>query len=88
MELKVYHRTEYRYSSSARESINEIKLNPRNTGFQSCKSSIVSVIPPAPPKPYIDLYGNRSHHVEIPEEHERLVIEARIRMVTKPTMSI
>jgi transglutaminase-like putative cysteine protease len=88
MDLKVYHRTEYQYSSSARESINELKLNPRNTKFQTCKSAIVSVIPPARPKPYVDLYGNRSHHIEIPEEHKRLVIEARIRMVTKPTLSI
>ena len=88
MELKVYHRTEYLYSSSARESVNEIKLTPRDTGFQTCKSCIVSINPPSPPKPYVDLYGNRSHHVGIPEEHERLVVEARIRMVTGESMTI
>jgi len=86
MELKVYHRTEYRYSSSVRESLNEVKLSPRDSKNQVCASSIVSVLPPARPAPYFDLYGNRSHYIEIPQEHERLVVEARMRIRTSPSL--
>lgn len=86
MELKVYHRTEYRYSNSARENINEVKLSPRDSPGQTCHSCIVSVLPACSPKPYLDLYGNRCHHFEIPEEHDRLIVEARMRMKTAPTI--
>ena len=86
MELKILHRTEYQYSSAARDSVNEIKLRPRDTKSQKCLSSILSILPPASPAPYSDLYGNRAHYVEIPEAHDRLVVEARIRMTTSPAI--
>jgi transglutaminase-like putative cysteine protease len=88
MELKVYHRTEYRYSAAARDSVNEVKLSPCDTKNQTCDSSIVAVIPPARLEPYFDLYGNRSHHVEIPQEHARLVVEARMRINTSPGLEV
>jgi transglutaminase-like putative cysteine protease len=88
MELKVYHRTEYRYSAPVRESLNEVKLSPRDSKTQSCDSALISVIPPARPAPYLDLYGNRSHHIEVPQAHERLVVEARMRIQTAPTLKV
>lgn len=88
MELKVYHRTEYRYSSPARDSVNEVKLSPNDSKSQKCASSLISVIPPARPAPYMDLYGNQSHHIEVPQKHEKLVVEARMRVHTAPTLKI
>lgn len=82
MQLKILHRTEYLYDSPARESVNEIKLTPRDTSFQTCQHTFISTFPPASPRPYVDLYGNCSHYLEIPERHDRLVIEARMRIQT------
>ena len=84
MELNILHRTEYRYSSSARDSVNEIKLRPRDTNTQKCVRSTLSTVPPASPVPFADLYGNRAHYVEISEPHDRLIIEARLRVKTSP----
>lgn len=88
MDLKVYHRTEYRYSTPARDSINELKLRPPNTRRQRCEGAVVSVIPAAPLRPTGDLYGNRGYHVEIPEPHDRLIVEARLRVQTAPALQI
>ncbi|MEJ6582172.1 MAG: hypothetical protein QNL68_20510 [Akkermansiaceae bacterium] len=46
--------------SSARDSVNEIKLRPRNTNTQKCVSSILSTLPSALPIPFSDLYGGGS----------------------------
>ena len=86
MELQILHRTEYRYSSSARDSVNEIKLAPRDTPTQKCISSTLSIYPPASPAPFSDIYGNRACYVEIPEQHEKFVVEARIRIKTSPSI--
>jgi transglutaminase-like putative cysteine protease len=88
MDLKVYHRTEYRYSSPASESVNEIKLRPPDTKSQRCASAVVSVLPATPLRPFADLYGNRGHHVEIFEPHDRFIVEARLRVHTAPTLRI
>ena len=88
MELKVFHRTEYRYSAPAKESVNEIKLCPRDSKNQKCASVIVSVLPASRPKPYLDLYGNRAHHVEVPQSHNRLVVETRIRIHTDRALDV
>jgi transglutaminase-like putative cysteine protease len=88
MDLKVYHRTEYRYSSPARESVNELKLRPPDTKSQRCEDALISVLPAAPLRPMNDLYGNRGHHVEIPEPHLRFIVEARLRIHTSPPLQI
>lgn len=88
MELKVFHRTEYRYSASATDSVNEIKLYPRDSKKQKCASAIISILPASRPRPYLDLYGNRSHHVEVPQQHKRLVVESRIRIHTDRALEI
>ncbi|MGJ8697431.1 MAG: transglutaminase family protein [Verrucomicrobiaceae bacterium] len=88
MQLKIYHRTEYQYHTPVHDSINELKLSPRDDAGQVCKSCIVSVVPPVKLNPYVDLNGNRAHHFEVPEPHRRLVIEARMRMETAPSIEI
>lgn len=88
MELKIYHRTEYRYSAPARDNVNEVKLSPQDSKSQRCVSALVSVIPAAPLKPFRDLYGNRAQHVEILEPHDRFVVEARLRLHTAPPLMV
>lgn len=88
MELKVYHRTRYDYSSHAKESINDLKLHPKSTQTQECRSCIVSVSPSSPLRPFWDSFGNQAHHVEISEDHRYFVVEARMRVVTKASLSV
>ena len=88
MDLKVYHRTEYRYSAPASDSLNEFKLSPQDSKSQRCASAVVSVFPTARPIHFVDLYGNHGHHVEIPGAHDRLIVEARLRVQTAPSLRV
>lgn len=77
MRLKVFHRTEYYYPDSVTDSVNELRLTPPTTRFQTCESSLISVIPASKLTHYEDLNVNMVHHFEVPEPHNRLVIESR-----------
>jgi transglutaminase-like putative cysteine protease len=88
MHLKIYHRTEYYYHAPVYDSHNDLKLQPKDAEKQLCKSCIVSVKPPVKLNPYVDLHGNRAQHFEIAEPHQRLVIEARMRVETAEIVNI
>lgn len=77
MRLHVLHKTHYSYPSPVRESFNELRLHPLSNDWQRCESCFVSVLPIAPLRQYLDLYGNLVHHFEIPEDHSTLIIESR-----------
>jgi len=83
MHLRVHHRTEYRYSTPVTGSVNELRLRPVDGRWQTCESSIISVLPAVRLKHYDDLHRNRVHHFEIPAPHDRLVIESRSTVVTR-----
>lgn len=59
MKLSIRHRTHYRYSASASQSLNQICLLPGNTEYQTCLQSKVTVTP-KPNTIYrrADQYGN------------------------------
>ena len=82
MRLRVHHRTEYRYSTPVSESVNELRLCPPNTRFQTRESSLISVLPACRLTHYDDLNVNRVHLFEISEPHSGLVIESRAVVVT------
>ncbi|MEM7143544.1 MAG: transglutaminase family protein [Verrucomicrobiota bacterium] len=77
MKLRVHHRTEYTYESPVTQSVNELRLRPLNTRAQLCLSSFISVLPPTRLLHYHDLFRNTVHRFEIPEAHNRLVVESR-----------
>ncbi|MCB1087136.1 MAG: transglutaminase family protein, partial [Verrucomicrobiae bacterium] len=83
MRLRVHHRTEYHYTSPVTDSINELRLCPQNTRWQTCESSFISVLPSARLSHYEDLNFNTVHHFEVPQVHQRLVIDSRATVTTR-----
>ncbi len=77
MQLYVFHRTCYRYPVPVKQSFNELRLHPLSNNWQKCLSSTISILPICRTQSYLDLNGNIVHYFEIPEEHTKLVIEAR-----------
>ena len=77
MRFYLFHRTSYRYPSLVTESYNELRLHPLTNDWQKCISSTLSILPICKPRSYLDLNGNIVHYFELPEAHQRLVIEAR-----------
>ena len=72
MRLRVRHRTEYRYSAPITDSVNELRLTPPTTRFQTRESSLLSVLPACRLRHYDDLNVNRVHVFEIPEPFRRV----------------
>lgn len=83
MRLRVYHRTEYTYASSVTQSSNELRLCPLDTPFQRCESFFPGVIPATRLTHFRDLFSNVVHYFELPEPHDRLVIETRATVLTQ-----
>ncbi|MCB1232021.1 MAG: transglutaminase family protein [Verrucomicrobiae bacterium] len=84
MRFRVHHRTEYHYSAVVSESVNELRLCPPTTLWQECEHSFISVLPACRLTHYEDLNQNRIHHFEIARAHDRLVIDSRTQVLTKP----
>ncbi len=82
MRLRVHHRTEFRYSSLVWDSVNDLHLRPLETRFQHCESSTIAVLPATRLSHYEDLHQNTVHHFEVPDRHDRLVIDSRATVTT------
>lgn len=82
MRWNILHRTEYRYAVPARESFNQVRLQPMSTEGQKIEAFELSVSPSAPLRQYKDFYANVVHHFEVPQPHEALVIESKVRAST------
>jgi transglutaminase-like putative cysteine protease len=82
MRLRVHHRTEYRYHTEVWDSLNELHLKPLQTRWQTLETSIIAVLPAVRLTSYEDLHQNTVHHFEIPEKHDRLVIDSRATINT------
>jgi transglutaminase-like putative cysteine protease len=77
MLLEVRHITEYRYDRSVRESVIELRMQPRRTNDQSLVSFELDVEPHAEILSYADSWGNVVHHFDLPPLHNQLDIAAR-----------
>ena len=66
MLLEVRHITEYRYDRSVRESIIELRMQPRRTSGQTLVSFELDVEPHAQILSYADTWGNAVHHFDTP----------------------
>jgi transglutaminase-like putative cysteine protease len=84
MRWAIFHRTEYRYATPAKESFNQVRLQPMNTTEQTVEDFQLNVSPAAKLEHYRDFYANVVHHFEIPEPHANLVIESTLQARTRP----
>ncbi|WP_309387426.1 transglutaminase family protein [Cerasicoccus frondis] len=85
MLLNILHRTTYRYARPARESFNEVRLQPIDQTGQRRLSFSLTSNPRSAQRSYLDLYKNYVHILELPTPHTELTIEARSEVETAPT---
>jgi len=77
MFYSIRHVTRFRYSAPVRESVMEIRMQPRSEGPQTLRSFQISTNPRAQLYAYTDHLGNAVYHFNMLREHEELRIEAQ-----------
>ena len=82
MKYDILHRTQYTYSQPARDSFNDVRLEPPSTPEQTVESFALRVQPEVRLDRYTDFYSNLVHHFEIPLAHDSLLIESQAKVET------
>ncbi|MDB5736242.1 MAG: hypothetical protein JWN16_2879, partial [Alphaproteobacteria bacterium] len=77
MFYSIRHVTRFRYSAPVRESVMELRMQPRSEGPQTLRSFQISTNPRAQLYAYTDHLGNAVYHFNMLREHEELRIEAQ-----------
>ena len=77
MAYSVRHITSFCYAPSVRESVMEVRMQPRTDFRQRCLSFSLSIEPRANMMVYRDFYRNTVHNFDIPERHESIEIMAQ-----------
>jgi transglutaminase-like putative cysteine protease len=72
----VRHVTTFRYQPAVRESVMEVRMQPRSEGTQRCLSFTLDVSPPANITQYRDFTGNTVHHFGIAGRHREVKVTA------------
>jgi transglutaminase-like putative cysteine protease len=83
----VRHTTTFRYESAVRESLMEVRLQPRSDGDQRCVNFTLMVDPPANVMQYRDFAGNTVHHFDIAGSHSvvKVTAQSSVEVQTVPT---
>jgi transglutaminase-like putative cysteine protease len=77
MFYSIRHVNLFRYSAPVRESVMELRMQPRSEGPQTLRSFQISTNPRAQLYAYTDHLGNAVYHFNLLREHEELRIEAQ-----------
>ncbi|HEX4303491.1 MAG TPA: transglutaminase family protein [Rhizomicrobium sp.] len=77
MFYSIRHVTRFRYSSAVRESVMELRMQPRSEGPQSLRSFQITTNPRAQLYAYTDHLGNAVYHFNVLRAHDELKIEAQ-----------
>lgn len=77
MLYSIRHITRFRYKPAVRESIMEVRMQPRTEGNQRCSNFELKVKPDALVMQYRDFLGNIVHHFDIAGKHTELNIRAQ-----------
>jgi len=77
MIYSVRHTTTFRYEPAVRESVMEVRLQPRSDGDQRCLSFTLDIDPPANVMQYRDFTGNTVHHFDIAGRHNQVKVTAQ-----------
>jgi len=73
----VRHTTIFKYEPAVRESVMEVRLQPRTDGDQRCLSFTLEVEPAANVMQYRDFAGNTVHHFDIAGRHAQVKVTAQ-----------
>jgi transglutaminase-like putative cysteine protease len=80
MRYAIDYTTEYRYSGMVEDQHNAVRVQPASTPTQRVESFTLSVDPTARLHRYADYFGTEVIEFNVPERHDRLLIEARARV--------
>jgi transglutaminase-like putative cysteine protease len=76
MIYSVRHTTTFRYDPAVRESVMEVRMQPRSDAPQRCLKFQLDVTPSANVMHYRDFMGNEVHHFDIAQGHTQLQVKA------------
>ena len=82
MLLDIRHLTQYAYASPVRESVMELWVQPQKGGRQRLISFELELDPVAQLFSFADAFGNAVYHFDVPQPHERLIIQAHAAVET------
>src|ERR1700744_5651559 len=77
MHYSIRHITRFRYSRPVRESVMELRMQPRSEGPQALRSFQIATNPRAQLYAYTDHFGNAVYHFNVLREHAELRIETQ-----------
>jgi transglutaminase-like putative cysteine protease len=77
MHYSIRHITRFRYSRPVRESVMELRMQPRSEGPQALRSFQIATNPRAQLYAYTDYLGNAVYHFNVLREHMELRIETQ-----------
>jgi transglutaminase-like putative cysteine protease len=80
----VRHTTRFHYEPAVRESLMEVRLQPRSEGDQRCLSFTLDVEPSANIMQYRDFAGNTVHHFDIAGTHKVVKVTAQSAVEIQP----
>ncbi len=84
MIYSVRHTTTFRYEPAVRESVMEVRMQPRNEAEQRCLKFQLEVDPSANIMQYRDFMGNAVHHFDIAQGHTQLDVKATSLVEVQP----
>jgi transglutaminase-like putative cysteine protease len=88
MAYSVRHITSFRYEPAVRESVMEVRMQPRTDFRQRCLSFSLNIDPRANMMVYRDFYGNAVHNFDIPERHRTIEVMAQAIVDVLPARSL
>ena len=81
----VRHTTIFKYEPAVRESVMEVRMQPRSEGNQRCLSFALDVSPAANITLYHDFAGNAVHHFDIAGSHKQVKVAAQSTVQVEDT---
>ncbi len=91
MIYSVRHVTTFRYEPAVRESVMEVRMQPRSEAHQLCLSFTLDVTPDTDITQYRDPSGNTVHHFDIAGSHTEVKVTAQstvqVQAVAAPRLS-
>jgi len=87
MAYSVRHITRFKYEPAVRESVMEVRMQPRTDARQRCLSFSLDVTPRATMMMYRDFFGNAVHHFDIPGQHELIEVAAQAVVEVLPPLA-
>ena len=85
MIYSVRHTTTFHYEPAVRESVMEVRMQPRSEGAQRCLSFHLDVSPATNIMQYRDFTGNTVHHFDIAGSHNEVKVTAQSAVEVQDT---